>query len=345
MTRLSRREFLGAAAGLAVVSACAPAAAPAPTATPAPTPTPKPILVKAAWVAQTSNQMVWPVAKEAGYFAKYGLDLDLQYINGSTTAVAALVGGDIVITSVAGSAVVAAQASGTDLVMIAGFVNKAIFRVIAAASITSLDQLKGKTIAVTRIGNADYFAWQTIAARQGWKITDLNFVSATDVPGQVTLLKTGNVQAIAVSPPNNILALKAGGHEILDTAIFNEPEQQVGIAAARKYLADNRPAALATVKASIEAIARWKKDPAFVKDVIKKYLKNDDQQFLDVGYSAYVDTFPEAPYPTEPGFARVIEQVTTQNPKAKDLKPAQLVDNSFVRELESSGFIKQIYGR
>ncbi len=301
--------------------------------------------MRGAWVALTSNQMVWPVAKEAGYFTKYGLDFDLQNINGSTTAVAAMVAGDIVLASVAGSAVVTAQASGTDLVMIAGFVNKAIFRVMVGPTITSLDQLKGKTIAVTRIGNADYFAWQTIAARQGWKITDLNFVSATDVPGQVTLLKTGNVQAIAVSPPNNILALQAGGHEILDTAVFNEPEQNVGIAALRKFLAGNRPAALATVKASIEAIARWKKDPAFVKSVIRTYLKNDDQQFLDVGYSAYVDAFPESPYPSEPGLARIIEQVSTQNAKAKDLKTSQLVDNSLVQELESNGFIKQVYGK
>ncbi len=340
--RFTRRTFLGTAAA-AVASACAPApSAPASTAASA---TPKPIAVKGAWVAQTANQMIWPLALDAGYFKKYGIDLDLSYINGSTTAVAALIGGDIGMTTVSGTAVVTAQAAGTDLVMIAGFVNKAIFRVMAVSSITSLDQLRGKTIAVTRIGNADYFAWQTIAAKNGWKIDDFKFVNATDVQGQVTLLQTGNVQAIAVSPPNNILALKVGAHEILDTGSLNEPEQQVGVAALRKYLTDNRPAALGVVKASIEGIARWKKDPPFAKDVIKKYLKNDDQQFIDLGFSAYVEAFPETPYPTEPGMRRIIEQVTTQNAKAKDLKPAAMIDRSFVQELETSGFIKQIYGR
>ncbi len=354
--RLSRRDLIKAASalgGLAVIEACAPTAAPGPAASASaaaaasvtPTATPKPIAVKAAWVAMTSNQMVWPVAKEAGYFAKYGVDFDLSYINGSTTAAAALVGNDIAMMTAAGSAVVTAQAAGTDLVMIAGFVNTSLFRVVAGPGITSIDQLKGKTVAVTRIGNADYFAWQTIAAKQGWKTTDLNFVAANDVPGQVTLLKTGNAQAIAVSPPNNILAVQAGGKEILDTGQFKEPEQQVGIVATRKYLTENRAAALGVVKASIEAIARWKKDKAFVQNVIKTYLKNDDPTFLDVGSTAYLDYFPEAPYPSEPGFARVIEQVTTQNAKAKDLKTSQLMDTSFVKELEDSGFIKQVYGK
>lgn len=350
MRRLTRRGFLGAAAGAALATACAPAAptttaaTSAPTAAPATaTPSPKPLALKGAWVAVTSNQMVWPVAKEAGYFAKYGVDFDLVFISGSTTATAAMLGGDVRLISAAGSAVVSSVAGGADVVMIAGFVNKMIFRVIAAPGITSVDQLKGKTVAVTRIGTADYFAWQAIAAHQGWKLTDLDFIAAQDPPGQVAAMKAGKAAAIAVSPPNNILAVQAGGKEILDTATYNEPEQNVGIVTTRKWLADERAGAIAVTKASIEAIARWKKDPAFVKGVIKTYLKNDDPQFLDVGYSAYTDIFPQVPYPSEEAMAKVIEEVAAQSPNAKSLKAAQLIDRSIVQELESSGFIKQIY--
>ena len=349
MTRMSRREFIGAAAGLAIAAACAPAGtagtsgAPASAARTA-SPSPKPIALKGAWVAVTSNQMVWPVAKEAGYFTKYGVDFDLSFINSSNNAIAAMLGGDVGLITAAGSAVVSSVAGGADIVMLAGFVNKMIFRIIAAPGITSLDQLKGKTIAVTRVGTADYFAWQTIAAHQGWKPNDINFVAAQDAPGQVAVLKSGNAAAIAVSPPNNILGIQAGGKEIFDTATYNEPEQNVGIVTTRKWVTENRPAALAVMKASIEGIARWKKDPAFVKGVIKTYLKNDDQTFLDVGYSAYTDIFPQAPYPSEEAMAKVIDEVAAQTPKAKDLKAAQLIDRSIVQELESSGFIKQIYG-
>ncbi len=357
MTRLSRRELLRSTAafgGLALLQSCAPAAAPAPPATatggpasPAPiaSATPRPTSAKAAWVALTSNQMLWPVALEAGYFKKYGLDLDLSYIAPSTNAMAALLSGQIGLTSVAGSAVVTATAGGADVVMIAGFVNKMIFRIMVPPSITSVDQLKGTTIAVTRVGSADYFAWQTIAAKQGWKVDDLVFIAASDPPGQVAALVAGRTSAIAVSPPNNILAVKAGAKEILDMASYNEPEQNVGVAVSRKYLADNRAAAVAVMQGSIEAIARWKKDPAFVKDVIKKYLKNDEPDFLDVGYSAYRDIFQQAPYPSEEGLRKVIEEVAAQEPRSRGLKTADLIDRSVVQELETSGFITRVFAQ
>jgi ABC-type nitrate/sulfonate/bicarbonate transport system substrate-binding protein len=299
--------------------------------------------VRAAWVAKTANQMVWPVAKDAGYFDKYGVNFDLNFLNGSTTAIAALVARDLEVASVAGSAIVGAQAAGQDLVMVAGFLNQAVFRVMANADVQSIDELKGATIAVTRVGQADYFAWQTIIDKQGWSDTDLKFVNANDVQGQVGLLQQGQVMAIAVSPPNDVLATEAGAHMVLDTATLNEPEQNVGFGTTRDYLAANRPAVTAIVKASIEAMARWKKDAAFTRGVIQKYLQSDDEQFTDVGYSAYGPLWPQAPYPSRDGMQKVIEEVSAQNPKAKDLDVDKLIDNSVVKELEDSGFIKQIY--
>jgi ABC-type nitrate/sulfonate/bicarbonate transport system substrate-binding protein len=287
--------------------------------------------------------MVWPVAKDAGYFDKYGLSFDLNYLNGSTTAIAALVAKDLEVASVAGSAIVGAQAAGQDLVMVAGFLNQAVFRVMANSDVQSLDDLKGQTIAVTRVGQADYFAWQIVIAHQGWSDTDLKFVNANDVAGQVGLLQQGQVSAIAVSPPNDVLATEAGAHLLLDTATLNEPEQNVGFGTTREYLAANRPAVAAIVKASVEAMARWKKDATFTKGVIQKYLQSDDPQFTDVGYSAYGPLWPQAPYPSREGMQKVIEEVSAQNPKAQDLDVDKLIDNSVVKELEDSGFIKQIY--
>src|SRR5262249_59374604 len=226
---------------------------------------------------------------------------------------------------------VSGEGGGAGLVMVAGFLNQPIFRVLAMPSINRLEDLRGKSVAVTRVGNADYFAWQTIVERQGWKPDELTFVSAQTVAGQVTMLASGDVQAIAVSPPNNVLAEQVGAHEILDTVTLNEPEQNNGFAASRKYLAENRAAALAVTKASVEAMARWKRDAPFVKEVIRKYLRLGNQRFVDVGYEAYAPVWPEAPYPSREGFAKVIEQVSTQNPRARGLMPDMMMDTSLVR--------------
>jgi len=322
-----------------------PPAAPtvAPTAVAVAKPTSAPINVRAAWVAKTANQMLWPLAKDAGYFDKYGVSFELNYLNGSTTAIAALVAKDLEVASVAGSAIVGGQAAGQDIIMVAGFLNQAVFRVMVNSDLKSIDDVKGKTVAVTRVGNADYFAWQTVMEHQGWTSDDVKFVNANDVAGQVGLLQQGQVQAIAVSPPNDVLAEQAGAHLVLDTATLNEPEQNVGFGTTRVYLQEHRDAVTAIVKASVEAMARWNKDAAFTKGVIQKYLQSEDQRFTDVGYEAYGPIWPQAPYPSRDGMLKVIQEVTAQNPKAKDLNVDQLIDNSVVKELEDSGFIKLVY--
>jgi ABC-type nitrate/sulfonate/bicarbonate transport system substrate-binding protein len=227
-----------------------------------------------------------------------------------------------------------------------GFLNQTVWRIMGNSTIKSVNDLKGKTIAVTKVGNSDYFAWTALAAKQGWQTSDFKFVNANDTQGQVTVLSRGDVQAIAVSPPNDVLAEEKGGaHLVLDEAEYHTPSQQVGMAVLQPYLNQNRAAALNVAKATVEAIHRWKTDPAFAKGVIKKYLKVDDQKYIDSGYSAYAPLFPEVPYPSKEGFAGTIEEVAGENPKVKSITPDQCIDNSLVKELEDSGFIKQIYGK
>jgi NitT/TauT family transport system substrate-binding protein len=341
--------ILAACGGEAAPASSAPAgskpAAPASaSAKPAASAVAKAGTAKMAWVALTANQMIWPTAKEAGYFDKYGLNVNLQYIQGSGTATQTQMAGDVDFTNVAGSAVVGAQAAGQDIVMVAGFLNQAIFRIMAAKDVNKIADLKGKTVAVTKIGNADYFAWQTVLKKEGIKPDEIRFVNTNDAQGQVAAFSSGQVQAIALSPPNDVLAEKAGGHLLLDVTTLKIPEQNNGMVVTRKYLNANRPIVTAAIKASIESMARWQKDPAFIKNVIKTYLKQDDQKFIDVGYEAYKDLWPKAPYPSKEGFEEVIEQVATQNPAAHNLKVDQLMDISIVKELEDSGFIKQVYG-
>jgi NitT/TauT family transport system substrate-binding protein len=258
---ISRRAFLRTTALLGIAAAGTACAPNLPVAK---------VGVKGAWVAKTANQMIWPVAKDAGYFDKYGVSFDLNYLNGSTTGIAALLAKDIDVASVAGSAIVGAQASGQDIVMVAGFLNQAVFRILANSDIPSIEAVRGKTVAVTRVGQADYYAWQTVIEHEGWSADDITFVNANDVAGQVGLLQQGQVQAIAVSPPNDVLATKIGAHLLLDTATLHEPEQNVGMGVTRAYLAENRATVLNILKASVEAMARWKKDAAFTNGVIQK---------------------------------------------------------------------------
>jgi NitT/TauT family transport system substrate-binding protein len=318
--------------------AASPAAANAPASASAKAP------IKFAWTMLTANQLVVPLALEAGYFDKYGIDLKLSYTQSSTTAVPALLSGDFDSATLGGSACVGAQAGGADLVMVTGHVNQNALRIMTMPEIKSIEDVRGKTVGVTSVGTTDYWGWRAIIQKYGWKDNEVKFLPAKDVAGQVAVLQRGDAQAIAVGPPNDVLAERVGAHLVLDLGKMGVPSQQNGITISRKLLAEKRPAMLNVVKAAIEGIHRWKIDPAFAKSVIAKYLKETDQRFIDVGYEAYADVYPRVPYPSRDGLAEVVKQVSVDNPKAVGLTFEQLTDTSLVKELEDSGFIKQIYG-
>jgi len=256
-----------------------------------------------------------------------------------------MVSGELGPVAMAGAAVVSAQAAGSDIVMFAGLQNQSIFRIMAVAGINRVEELKGKTVAVVQLGSNDYYIWQRIVKRQGWGESDLKFAAANSLQGQIALLQRGDAQAIAVSPPNNVLAENQGGHQILDTASLNAPEQNLGVTVMRSYLKDHRDVCLAMLKATVEATKRYRDDPAYTKGIIKKMLESDDQRLIDEGYNAYLPIFPPEPYPTRDGFAETISEIASRNDKAKSLQPNQLMDVSLVDELKNGGFIKQVFGQ
>src|SRR5438270_478005 len=86
-------------------------------------------------------------------------------------------------------------------------------------AVLSIAGLKGKSVAITKVGQTDYVIWKHILARQGWKEGDVTFVPGNTIAGQVGLLQRGDAQGAAVSPPNDVLCERAGAHLVLDTAL------------------------------------------------------------------------------------------------------------------------------
>ena len=65
--------------------------------------------------------------------------------------------------------------------------------------------------------------------------------------------------------------------------------------------------------------------------------------FTSVATFTYANAFPEIPYPTPEGVKTMLDDMAPKNPKAASADPKTYVDTSLVRELDSSGFIKQLY--
>src|SRR4029078_9433214 len=95
-------------------------------------------------------------AKEEGFFKRFGTDPDLILIEGGTRGAQALIAGDLRIMGMSGQPVISARARGSDLVMIAGTVNKMNYVLIGAPTVKKPEDLKDKLIRAAQAESACY---------------------------------------------------------------------------------------------------------------------------------------------------------------------------------------------
>ncbi len=222
--------------------------------------------------------------------------------------------------------------------------NKPVFLAMATTAIQRPDQLRGTTWAATRIGNADYFALVAMLRHFGLPASAVTIINTGNTPGQVGAVAGGHAQGIVVSPPNNVLAAKAGMHLFFDTSVLGD-EQNVGLAVTDAYARDHPEIVRGFIRACIAGIHRFIVDRPFAERVMRTYLKYTDPDVLAAGWTYYIRLFAKVPYPSVPGIERVIDEVATLQPKAAALRPDEVIDRSFVAAIEQSGFIRQTYGR
>lgn len=116
----------------------------------------------------------------------------------------------------------------------------------------------------------------------------------------------------------------------------------------RAFLRLHRDRAVRFTKAFVEGIAYFKKNKNESIQVLKKKLRIDraGEDYLARSYDIYASKhYERVPYPSIEGVKTVLEFVAQENPKAKALDPNSFVDNSIIKELEASGFIRDLYAK
>ena len=297
-----------------------------------------------AWPAAVGSVApVW-ATKEGGYFEQNGVDIGLQYINGSPKAVAALIGGTAQFVDSPGPAVVSADAAGAHVVMVMAWVDRPAFLFMTTQDIARPEQLKGKTIGVTNVGGSDDFLARKTLEHFGLKPDADVHIAAVSGEGKVAALQRGLIQGFAENPPNDVLAAKAGAHVLYRTSELGIPYLGSGLATTREYARDHPNVVASVVKAVTQGIHRFKTDRVFAQQVLAQYLKNDDREVLDSAYDAYAGIFPQVPAPTLAAMQASASEAAASGELKGNIDVTTMMDASFVDKLQQSGFIRQLYG-
>jgi ABC-type nitrate/sulfonate/bicarbonate transport system substrate-binding protein len=301
--------------------------------------------LRVAYAAVTAAFSIPWIAKEAGIYERHGLDVELVYIAAGSRAVQTLVGGSIDVAAIGGPAGVDAKLAGADTVYIAIPVNKVIVFTVAEPQIQRVEELRGKSIGVTRIGTVtDFFT--RIFLRQNALVPDRDVMirQMGGLPEIVAGLKAGQIQGGTFGFPAVLQARAAGFRVLVDynTQGFRYPLSTLIVT--EKLLRSREAAIRGFLEAHIEAVHRFKTDANFAMNVIGKYTHTTDRAMLEETQRVYAAAFERVPYPNIEDMKLGITQVAETNPRAKGADPKDFVDGRLLREIEASGFVKKLYG-
>jgi len=286
------------------------------------------------------------IAHEAKLFDKYNIDSHLVLIASGSLMVQAMLGGDLPISAAAGSASVDASLAGADMTMFGALVRVPAFYIMALPEIKSIEDLKGKTVGVTRFGSSTDFTMRYVLKKQGLEPgRDVTLIQTGDLFAAAAMLRTRAIVAAPFSSPTNLRAEEAGARVLMNMGKAGVYFPHDAFMARRAFLNANEDLVRRFLKAYSEAVYKLQNDPDGSKRAIKKYVRAEDARTLDAVYQYAVDYIDKIPYNTREGIQEVLNLTAPRNPKAKDAKPESFYDDRFVKELEASGFYKQLWGK
>lgn len=300
--------------------------------------------IRVAYTVISPTQMsVW-TAKELGFYAKHGLDVELVLLVGAPLAVTAMVAGETPIIHTGASAVITSNLGGSGSVLIAGSVNRFPYVLFVTDQIKKVEDLKGKKFGVSRIGSADNAAAATVLDKYGIKEGDIAYVQAGSVPTRLAAMQTNAIQATLLQPPETLKAKEIGVRSLLDFTKLDVEWQQNGVAVTRDYIKKKPDTVRRFMRAYVEGVHYNLTNPKGGQKILQKYLAIKDEKAIEESYNEIVLKLTRrVPYPTEPGIQLFLDQLKTKNPKAAQAKPSDFTDISFLKELESSGYIDRLY--
>lgn len=294
------------------------------------------------------HSAVW-VAEQKGLFRKHGIEPEVIVTGqGGTAGIGALLANDIQMASSAGDVLVAAALRGGGTVMVAGVVNKGLQRIVTKPDIKMPTDLKGKRIGVTRIGAVSHSVLLMMLQRWKMSANDVQIMQVGSSPNMLAAMDKGGLDAAVLTIPSMFVAEDRGYRTLLDMADTDIYYLHTMIATTRHYIKANRDKVLRFIKGYLEGLAYVKQNRKESIEVVKKKLRigagqeRNLERSIDLLSAKY---YEEAPYPAMRGVETVLGFVERDNPKASGADPKSFVDESLLREIEQSGFIKKLYVR
>jgi NitT/TauT family transport system substrate-binding protein len=299
------------------------------------------------YASVTGSRIPLWIAKDAGLFEKYGLHANLVVIAAGNAAIGALASGDVEVLGAPGTTTLVSAAKGLPVAIIGTF-GPGAWKLVAHPGITSVEELRGKTVGISRLGTGIEFATRRALLKLGFTPgKDVNILATglAESNKRIMVMLQGKIDATLVSP-DNMYEAETKGWKLSPLADLNELgiyTSASDLSARRDFLKNQRQRARAFMMAYCEAIWLGKNNKSVALASFRKQMREHDPRRLEVLYRNYVvDALPLKPYPMEEVIQTEIENLSPTVPELRGKRAADFVDKNILDELETEGFFARL---
>ena len=298
-------------------------------------------------VTSETMTVLW-VARDRGLFKKHGLDMQYILMPRNPLAIAALLAGEIDAAIVGPGHVINAASSGVDLIGIANLKQKLDYRFNTRPDIKRKEDLRGKRIAISGPGSTSHL--QALLALQELNVDPTQAkIAFLTIPGtemnRRLALETGGIDATSLTGSVGDIYGNKGYPVLYNSKNTGATLPQTMLVTTRRIAAAKPQVIEGYLKTMIEAIAVTL-DPANKELVMRLQASNlrlTNPADAAESYHSVVNSYERAPHTNLEGMKRLHKLMTQITPGIGDIRVENVIDNSFMNKLETSGYIQSFY--
>ena len=268
--------------------------------------------------SSTAHLPIW-VAKDAGYFAKNGLNVEPVNIRGGALITMGIMSGQLQFSGAGAESAVAARVEGGDVVLLACPVDSDPVYFITRPEIKSAAELKGKATAVTRLGSTTHFYLRAAARHVGLDpekdLTILQLGTGTET---AAALENGRIAAAAITHRYALPFLQRGWPLLVDLSTTDLVYPSSCVASSRAFVKAEPKLVEDFLRAYVAGIQLIKKDANFAEKSFAKWLRERDPYLIKKTVEAYSKIFKPVPYVPDKGIESVLKDLATRRPVPKE---------------------------
>jgi ABC-type nitrate/sulfonate/bicarbonate transport system substrate-binding protein len=232
------------------------------------------------------------------------------------------------------------------LVFIGGVKNFMTQSIVAGGNIKKPEDIKGKRVAVSRIGsNTHYFTIQALRRSGMEPNRDFTFIQSGGDPESLAALLTKNIEVATLTAPSDAKALAEGYHYVVYGPDLKIPYAATAFVTKRSVIAKRPQVVGRFMRAMAEAAKILHTDKEFVYKVLGKQLRLTDRTILDAAYNAEIKALEPRLVLKSEAIEAILGEVSGTDPRAKKIKPQELIDLRYLDEMEKSGFFNQLWAK